>query len=145
MPTSTARTRSATGLRRSGGAAALVLLAAALGGCALLSNEYSRQQIDVEEFADDRWTEWEPLSGLEVVSDEVCAGLVGCLQAVASEDLVVLKFDSASSAGDYVDGAGGSVHQIDPLVVDFRGTGLSTADQDAVLSTLSNINADSPD
>ena len=122
-----------------------MLLPAAISGCAVLGNAYSRQQIDVEAFADAHWQSWEPMSGLEIASDTRCVGVDGCVQAVESEHLVVLKFDFVSSATTYVSGGNASLHQIDPLVIDFDDTDLSPDDQDDVISTLSNINADSPD
>ena len=139
-------TRRAVGHTRRGAAVtALVLLSLPTSGCALLGNAYSRQQIDVEAFSDPRWQDWEPMRGLEVRSSALCAEVEGCLQAVASDHLVIMKFDSVSSAEAYVGGGSASLQQIDPLVVDFRDSDLSQSDRDAIVSTLSNINADSPD
>lgn len=127
------------------GIAAVLPALALIGGCAVFDDAHSRQQIDVEAFADPHWQDWEPMSGLAVVSDRLCPAAPGCLQAVSSEHLVIMKFESVSSATDYVDAESGALHQIDPLVVDFRSSDLPRAEQDAVIETLSNINASSPD
>jgi hypothetical protein len=145
MRTERPSTRKLTARRRLLIVVPLIALCAIVNGCAILGNAYSRQQIDVEAFADARWQSWEPLSGLEVASSTLCEGVEGCVQAVESEHLTILKFDSVSSATAYVDAGDTSLHQIDPLVLDFDDTDLSEADQDEVISTLSNINADSPD
>ncbi len=125
--------------------AAMLLAVAPVAGCALLDDAHSRQQIDVEAFAGPRWQDWKPMSGLEVATDRLCPAAPGCLQAVSSEHLVIMKFESVSSATDHIDAEDGALHQIDPLIVDFRSSDLTRAEQEAVIGTLSNINASSPD
>lgn len=118
-------------------------------GCGVqnvFSNAWSRGQIDLVE----RFTtaspdpDWPYLDASDRTA-EVCGPKVSCVQAVGNSYLTVLKFGDVESARDYAKTLGSDAAQIDPLVVHFNGTPVDTKTREAIVHTLSNINASSSD
>ena len=124
-----------------------------VSGCALvsMSDAWSRAKIDLLTFTPDSpdpsWSsdpEWPYLDATDLTA-EVCGSEVDCVQAVGNEYLTLLKFGSVGAATDYAEILGTDAVQIDPLVVHFDGTELSTETREGIIYTLSSDNASSPD
>ena len=125
---------------------ALAGIGAAYLTTTFLSDAWSRGQINLV----DRFTrgtpnpDW-PYLDAEDRTEQVCGAPVNCVQAVGNEYLTLLKFGSVGAATDYAEILGTDAVQIDPLVVHFDGTELSTETREGIIYTLSSDNASSPD
>jgi hypothetical protein len=120
----------------------LIVIAAALTGC---SDSWSRSQIDLERFTGDAVEGYKPFENAYDSTAEVCPEIDGCVQAVTSDHLILIKFSSDDGAKTYAESVGESAVQIDPLVVDFTGSDLSTSEQDDAVKAVAGVNSSSPD
>lgn len=110
-------------------------------GLVSCSNAASRAQIDLQQFVKNHDKDWPYLNAVDITADE-CQG-TGCVQAVKSAYVSLLKFDSAKEAAHFAEGC--DCQAIDPLVIRFDGKAVSTETRRDIVNTMSNINADSPD
>lgn len=131
-----------------------IVTAVAVSGCVdfvAMSDAWSRGQIDLLTFTADSpnhdWSpdpDWPYLDATDLTS-EICGPEVDCVQAVGNEYLTLLKFGSVGAAADYAEFWDADAVQIDPLIVHFNGTELSTEEREDIVRTMSGINASSPD
>lgn len=71
--------------------------------------------------------------------------MTNCVQAVGNQYLVILKFGSVDDATEYAATLGEAGYQVDPLVIHFNGTQLPVDVRQDVITSVEQINADSPD
>ncbi|WP_435298919.1 hypothetical protein [Timonella sp. A28] len=121
----------------------IVVLVAACGILGLIAtSDYfdasARAKIDLVELAEDSRRDWVYLDAVDV-TDDVCPDL-GCVQAVKSPYVSVLKFPTALKALDYERGC--DCHAISPIVVHFDGKQVTGEERRDIIYTLSSINAE---
>lgn len=110
-------------------------------GITACSDAQSREQIDLNQFTKDHDKNWPYLNAVDATSSE--CNKSGCIQAVKSDYVTVLKFPSVKDAAQFA--AKCDCHAIDPLVIRFDGKHMSDETRKEIINTLSNINAGSPD
>lgn len=126
--------------------AVIAALVAVLGTAAyavsvLFSDEFARSQIDLIDFTTASPNpDWPYLDDATDRTSEVCGSQVDCVQAVGNEYLTLLKFDSVKAAREYTETLGSDGVQVDPLVIHFDGTPLSTETREDIVYSVSNIN-----
>lgn len=120
----------------------LLLAAAALTGC---SDSWSRSQIDLERFTGEAVEGYRPFENAHISTTKTCPDIDGCIQAVTSDHLVLIKFASNGEAENYAESIGEGATQIDPLVLDFTGSDLSASERDDAVKTVAGVNSGSPD
>ncbi|MDO5066259.1 MAG: hypothetical protein Q4D96_03145 [Propionibacteriaceae bacterium] len=81
----------------------------------VLSNAHSRSQIDLQRFVEDHDPQWPYLNAVDITATE-CPD-EGCLQAVQSAHVSVLKFPSVETAAEFALSCDCSA--IDPIVIRF--------------------------
>ncbi|QXT63851.1 hypothetical protein [Tessaracoccus palaemonis] len=118
-------------------------VAVVLGGC--VPNAESRGRLDlVEAYTTQTDPDWPYLDASDETSS-VCGNVTNCVQAVGNQYLVLLKFGTVAEAAEYAATLGDAGYQVDPLVIHFNGTQLPVDVRRDVISSVEQINADSPD
>ncbi len=122
---------------------AAAVAVAVLSGC--VSNAESRGRLDlVEAYTTQTDPDWPYLDASDETSS-VCGSVTNCVQAVGNQYLVILKFGSVDDATEYAATLGEAGYQVDPLVIHFNGTQLPVDVRQDVITSVEQINADSPD